>query len=341
MNIHKTTDIYTDLNGLKNLKQTAVKDSQAALPEAARQFEAVMITMMMKSLRETGVEDPLFSSEAEKSYRDMYDQQLGLELSKGRGIGVAESIVRQMQQTHQSPQPLSANKEETAALKMPERRFFQRTTSHREAENHKLSVKPMQQDLQIHKIKEDNYLTGYFSSPQDFVEKLWPMAEKAADKLGVTADVIISQAALETGWGKHIIHSGENSSFNLFNIKAGHGWDGERIEKSSIEFIEGQSIQKKSDFRSYDSLEQSFEDYVLFLKENPRYQAIFDKNEDQQNNKDRLLHASKESNKETNKENYIEKLQKAGYATDPIYSKKVLQVLNSDVIQNQIKIASK
>ncbi|MCU7835537.1 MAG: flagellar assembly peptidoglycan hydrolase FlgJ [gamma proteobacterium symbiont of Taylorina sp.] len=322
-----TTEVYTDLNSLQNLKQSAVKDAQAALPEAARQFEAVMITMMMKSMRETGMEDPLFSSEAEKSYRDMYDQQLGLELSKGRGIGVAESIVRQMQQGSQSPLQEKTSREEAAVLKMPGRRFFQDHYSH----------KPLQENVPVHKLKEDKKLTGSFESPEDFVKKLWPMAEKAADKLGVNADVIISQAALETGWGKHIIRAGENSSFNLFNIKAGRGWDGDQMEKSSIEFIEGKAIQKKSDFRSYDSLEQSFADYVHFIKDNPRYSAVFNK-KDKQDNTEQLLH---DQQGVQSSENYIEILQKAGYATDPAYSDKILQLLNSDVIQNQVKYQSK
>jgi len=90
------SDIYTDLNGLQKLKNSARKDSQAAIPEVAKQFEALMITMMVKNLRKTGMEDPMFKSQAMDSYQDMYDQQLGLELSKGQGIGFAKAIAEQI-----------------------------------------------------------------------------------------------------------------------------------------------------------------------------------------------------------------------------------------------------
>ena len=358
-----SADIYTDLSHLNNLKQTAIKDSQAALPEAARQFEAVMITMMMKSLRQDGMEDPLFNSQAEESYRDMYDQQLGLELSKGRGIGLAESIVQQMRLQEGSPRVKTDEAGQLSGqLKMPMQGSFNGTShqavssletikqvstslssDNQAAETHNISVnssavqvfKTDEPEIQSAETIYGEVVNGQFDSPQNFVEKLWPMAEKAAEKLGVTADVIISQAALETGWGKHIISTGKNSSFNLFNIKANPGWTGERMEKSSMEFVQGRAIQQKSDFRAYSSLEESFEDYVSFLKENPRYQSIFatqlNTTQTSDLSSEQLLHDTQYQSKSS----YIEELQKAGYATDPAYAKKVLNVLNSDVIQAQ------
>ncbi len=360
-----SADIYTDLSHLNNLKQTAIKDSQAALPEAARQFEAVMITMMMKSLRQNGMEDPLFSSQAEESYRDMYDQQLGLELSKGRGIGLAESIVQQMQQQEGKSRVKTNDAEQVGReFRVPRQRDSYRTSNEdvlspeivtQVSINNALKNPPFDNnnssmnhtEVQVFKVESSaikssetmsrEVLNGQFDSPQDFVEKLWPMAEKAAEKLGVTADVIISQAALETGWGKHIITTGKNSSFNVFNIKANHDWAGERMEKSSLEFVQGRAIQQKSDFRAYSSLEESFEDYVSFLKENPRYQSIFtsQSNIAQTSNfsSEQLLHDTQYQSKSS----YIEELQKAGYATDPAYAKKVLNVLYSDVIQAQVQ----
>ncbi|MCK5665941.1 MAG: glucosaminidase domain-containing protein, partial [Thiotrichaceae bacterium] len=159
--------------------------------------------------------------------------------------------------------------------------------------------------------------------------------------LGVTADVIVSQAALETGWGKHIISTDKISSFNMFNIKANREWNGERMEKTSIEFIQGKALRQKSDFRAYASLEQSFSDYVSFLKESPRYQSIFNAGQFNDTNGEQLFHEMPYQLKST----YIEKLQQAGYATDPAYAEKVLNVLKSDVIQaqvqNQTKIAAK
>lgn len=334
-----TTDIYTDLNGLQNLKQTAIKDSQAALPEAARQFEAVMITMMLKNLRKTGMEDAIFKSQAEDSYRDMYDQQLGLELSKGQGIGVARSIIRQLEAQQSGQHSLehsSGTDDETAAvLTMPQRRVFpdnyarlSHTTIQDESTDLQTQVETASIEATAKHANINNPAASMqFESPKHFVEKLWPLAEKAAEKLGVSAEVILSQSALETGWGKHILYEGEQSSRNLFNIKANHGWNGKQMEKSSIEFLQGKAVQQKSAFRVYDSLQQSFDDYVSYLQTNPRYQKVLDK----ASSAEQKLHDS----------SYIKALHKAGYATDPSYADKVLNVINSEVMQNQLKLALK
>ena len=353
-NMNTTTDIYTDLNGLQNLKQTAVKDSLAALPEAARQFEAVMITMLMKNLRKTAMEDPIFNSQAEDSYRDMYDQQLGLELSKGQGIGVAQSIILQLRAQQLKAQQLSAQQlnaqqsvetdnESGKVLTMPKRQVFpdyysKISQDNKQNENHGLqnntdfqapddSVKAVIAYADITKPGAQLH----FDSPAHFVKKLWPLAEKAAEKLGVSTEVILSQAALETGWGKHIINNGTESSHNLFNIKANPGWNGKQIAKSSMEFIQGQSLQQKSAFRAYDSLQQSFDDYVNFLQNNPRYKKVLDNIAQPEQQLRQKTHDSQQDS------TYIKALHHAGYATDPYYSDKVLKILNSEVIQNQLQ----
>lgn len=348
------SDIYTDLNALHRLKNSARKDSQAAIPEVAKQFEAVMISMMIKNLRKTGMEDPIFKSQAMDSYRDMYDQQLGMELSKGEGIGFAKAIAEQIkyqsanQQTNQQANH-SATPLADRALTMPQRRHFPDyyapvVSSAESSPAESLSADSLVADslatnsFQTKEIQQTH--SDGFNSPQEFVQKLWPLAENAAQKLGVSAEMILSQAALETGWGKHVVSDRNNSSYNLFNIKAGQSWSGERVEKVSMEFIADhkqqlKSIQQKSDFRSYASYAQSFDDYVDLVKNNSRYSTFINNSPEEMNKPEQSLHDKL----------YIRGLHKAGYATDPDYSDKVLRVLNSEAIQsqrlNQIKLASK
>ena len=309
-----TAELYTDLNGLKNLKASARKDAKAALPEVARQFEAVMISMMIKNLRKTGMEDPIFNSQAMESYRDMYDQQLAMDLSKGPGIGLAEAIVRQLQhQKGMANTDTVLAKERT--MVMPERRNFpDHYTRYTEAED----IKTPEVQIQDSTVQK---LSSEFKSPEHFVEKLWPLAKQTARKLGVNPEVILSQAALETGWGKYVISKDNQSSFNLFNIKAGEDWQGDRMEKVSMEYIGGRAIQQKSDFRAYDSFEQSFADYADFIQNNPRY--------------------GMKSEQSLHDETYIKRLHQAGYATDPNYTQKIMRVLGSDAIQNITKVALK
>ncbi len=161
------------------------------------------------------------------------------------------------------------------------------------------------------KYKEIN-----FTSPKEFVEKLWPMAEKAARDLGVNTELLLSQAALETGWGQSIVKNSQTNSYNLFNIKADSRWHGERINKLSLEYENNKTVNKNSYFRVYESLQDSFNDYVNFIKSNPRYEK-----------------AVQNTN---NPEQYLHGIHKAGYATDPEYVEKIIKVMNSNHIKNKL-----
>lgn len=146
-----------------------------------------------------------------------------------------------------------------------------------------------------------------FSSPQDFVATMLPMAEKAAEKIGVDARYLVAQAALETGWGKSIIRQQDgSSSHNLFGIKTHNTWDGESARVLTTEYKGGKAVKEAASFRAYDSFSHSFEDYVSFLQNNGRYQKAL--------------------NATDNPERFVRELQQAGYATDPNYARKISQI---------------
>jgi len=145
-------------------------------------------------------------------------------------------------------------------------------------------------------------------SKGDFVEKLWPWAMEAAKRLGLKPQALIAQAALETGWGQHLMRKTDGSpSNNLFGIKADKRWGGDRVSVDTLEFEQGVSVKKRAHFRSYDSFRQSFEDYVNFLQSSPRYRGA--------------LSATADTGR------YFTALQEAGYATDPEYARKIEAVL--------------
>lgn len=159
------------------------------------------------------------------------------------------------------------------------------------------------------------------STPESFVMMLKPHAEKAAAELQINPDVLIAQVALETGWGKHVIHDREGgNSFNLFNIKATGQWQGDKVNVSTLEYRDGIAANEKADFRKYTDYSESFSDYVRLLKNNPRYQQVLEAG--------------------TNSSAYAEALQSAGYATDPHYAKKIKQLLNSDALKSVGEVAS-
>ena len=148
-----------------------------------------------------------------------------------------------------------------------------------------------------------------FSSPAEFIATMLPMAEKAAKRLGVEPRFLVAQAALETGWGKSLIKQKDGSnSHNLFGIKA-TGWEGESAKVTTTEYVNGKATKQVAGFRAYDSFEQSFNDYVRMLENNDRYKPAI-----------QVASAS------GNSERFVNELQRAGYATDPQYARKINQI---------------
>ncbi|OLF54851.1 flagellar assembly peptidoglycan hydrolase FlgJ [Pseudomonas chlororaphis] len=146
-----------------------------------------------------------------------------------------------------------------------------------------------------------------FSSADEFVATMLPMAQQAADRIGVDARYLVAQAALETGWGKSVMRQQDgSSSHNLFGIKAGSSWKGDQARAITSEFKNGQMVKETAAFRSYASYQDSFHDLVTLLQSNNRYQEVL-KSAD-------------------NPEQFVRELQKAGYATDPDYASKISQI---------------
>lgn len=149
-----------------------------------------------------------------------------------------------------------------------------------------------------------------FSSQDEFVATMLPMAEAAAKRIGIDPKYLVAQAALETGWGKSVMRAEDgSSSHNLFGIKAGKSWQGGQARAITSEFRDGAMVKETAQFRSYDSYQDSFHDLVTLLQSNDRYKDVV-KSAD-------------------NPERFVRELQKAGYATDPNYANKISQIANS------------
>lgn len=160
------------------------------------------------------------------------------------------------------------------------------------------------------------------SDPVSFIQSLLPSAEKAAAALGLEPLALIAQAALETGWGQRMFKNsdGQNSN-NLFGIKAQANWQGKVAVVDTLEYREGVAQKEKARFRAYDSAEQSLHDYVDLIQSNPRYQSA-------------LAVAS-------DTKAYFQRLQAAGYATDPNYAQKILSVMEGSSFKEVRKLLGK
>jgi flagellar protein FlgJ len=298
---------FFDLGDLNALRQDALKsggDQQAsneALKKAAEQFESIFTQMLMKSMRKANeaMEDKNspFNSSGVKFFQEMHDQQLSLELSKKGSLGLADLIVKQLSPNVDGYKPSSVLRND-AQLPM------QKPTSEQLPEFIRRQPEIATEVAKSEKADEQ----PRFDSPESFISEMWEHAKTAAQKIGLNPAVMIAQAALETGWGKHVIAKQDGgSSFNLFNIKADRAWQGEHAKKMTLEFEQGLPVQKHASFRAYESIKDSINDYVDFLQSNPRYSQAL-------NNTDKP-------------EQYLDELQQAGYATDPNYAEKIKNVL--------------
>jgi len=331
--IAQPQDVYTDLNSLQSINAIGREDKGEALRKVAEQFESMFVKMMMKSMRDANKvfqEDSIMHSPQEDFYQQMYDDQLSVSLTGKQGMGLADVIYRQLNQEYGDPE----GRKEVKWQPLDDRRKnFSHAIDFNQIEKKNTQLKPKKEQTGfeidasfVNKAEKDTAPAKQvdklqtFASPEAFIETLYPAAQKVAKEMGVSPQAIVSQAALETGWGKFVIH-GENSqgeqenSFNFFGIKADSRWSGEKVSVTTHEYRDGQRVTEKADFRSYPSIEAGLKDYADFLQAQ-RYE--------------KAMAAG------TDIEQYAKELQQAGYATDPKYAQKITRIANSELMQQTL-----
>ncbi len=313
LNAHNA-DVYTDFNGLAKLKAQARKESPEALKEAAKQFEAIFLNNILKGMRQAKLAEGALDNDQSKFYSDMYDQQLAVHLAGKPGVGLADLIVKQLSPDKPDGEKRSIQDEmnhvvgATKSLTGSGQASI-RAYSYRDRPLNEMIEIPFESEADA--LQSDRNLPIH--SVEEFIRQLQPYAQQAAAELGVEPKALLAQAALETGWGRSLIKNGNGSnSFNLFNIKADKAWHGNQARVSTLEFEQGVAKKVNAGFRSYRSYQESFHDYVSFIKSNPRYA-------------DALKNAG-------NAEQYMRELQQAGYATDPKYADKVMSIYQGNAM---------
>jgi peptidoglycan hydrolase FlgJ len=299
-----------DANSLNNLKQAAKENSPEAIKGVAKQFEAIFMNMMLKSMREaSSSEDNPFDNEQSRTFTSMLDQQLSSNLSS-KGLGLADVLVRQlsksnyaatdsMEQTVTDKPSTSGLSQQggTALISNPLSPNATRAVEHK--------TLPIDNTPAANKIFNNRPLGDNSSEFQNRMER---HAEAASQATGVPAHLMLGQAALESGWGKREIKAADGTpSNNLFGIKATGNWDGKVVEATTTEYINGVKIKRIEKFRAYDSYADSFKDFAIMMRNNPRYEKVIAN-----------LH---------DVNGYAQAMQKAGYATDPHYASKLASVI--------------
>lgn len=244
-----TGKLAVDVKDVGSLRRAAKENSPEALKETAKQFEALFMNMVLKSMREASPQDGLFDNQQSKMYTSMLDQQFSQTMAS-RGVGLAEVLIRQLSST-------------VGGQEMP---------------MEDASPMPALEGIASPKAGAAEVARGDASQPahiRAFQEKLGAHAEEASRLTGIPARFMLGQAALESGWGKReIMHADGSTSHNLFGIKATGNWTGRVVEATTTEYVNGMPQTRVEKFRAYDSYAESFRDYASLLKNNPRYQGV-------------------------------------------------------------------
>ena len=267
-----------DVRGLDSLRHGAARDPKSAVREAAKQFEALFMQEIMKSMRATTMSSGLADNQATQLGTEMLDAQMATKMA-GLPGGLADLIARQLErQMGLAPGPIPSTARANSSLPL---------------------VSPPDSTPRIPE-----------KSAAGFVDQHTGAAGRAEAATGIPAAFMLSQAALETGWGKREITAADGTpSNNLFGIKAGAGWKGAVAEVMTTEYIDGKAQRVMQKFRAYASYAESFSDYARLMKDSPRYQGVLAAGADAKG--------------------FARGLQRAGYATDPAYADKLARVINT------------
>lgn len=322
-NLDLNAKLALDVQSVDSLRLQAKNDPKEAVKSAAKQFEALFLNILFKSMREATPDDSLFDSEQSKMFTQMLDQQMAQKIATtGKGLGLAESLTQQLMRSYDKTVPPAAVEDgkeqkglplnkEVAPFLLPSGAAKAMPLPRQNAE-----AQPMPLDHSGLPAAPAAPSAGS-DTPKDFVSRMWPHAVEAGQALGVPPHFLIAQAALESGWGKAELRGADGKpSFNLFGIKAGAGWKGGVVQAATTEYVNGQAQARTDSFRAYGSYGEAFRDYASLLANNPRYAAVLGKASDPQS--------------------FAQELQKAGYATDPMYANKLSRILGSNAFRNAL-----
>lgn len=285
--------------------------ANADIEQAAKQFESLFVNMMLKSMRAATAsltEDNYLSSRHVEMHQEMLDQQYASELASAGGIGLAEVIVRQMSSSPPSPSmevnPLPPSPHSRAGFGRPDAAPETRSSSLEGEQASGVTSAPAPAQA----TGAEKERAPLFGSAQAFVDKVGQAVREAVADVPLPPVAILAQAALETGWGKHVPGNEEGSSHNLFGIKADSRWSGPTVELNTQEFVSGRMVTISDAFRAYESIAEGVRDYVRFITESERYTEA--------------VSVSQEPKR------YADALAKAGYATDPAYADKLKALID-------------
>jgi flagellar protein FlgJ len=244
--------LATGTAGLDRLRLAANTNPKGAIKEAAKQFEALFMQQLMKSMRDSTMASGMLDNQGSEMATGMLDSQYATKLS-GLPGGLADAIARQLERLS-SPNSGA----DPTQVQVPSGK-----------------ARPVKVQAEAAPVPATAAGAPASGKAQDFVQAHTAAAERVAAESGIPAAFMLGQAAHETGWGKRNIKDDQGrESNNLFGIKAGANWNGPTVTATTTEVIDGRAVKVKARFRAYASAEESFRDYANLIGNNSRYAGV-------------------------------------------------------------------
>ncbi|MDH2299085.1 flagellar assembly peptidoglycan hydrolase FlgJ [Cobetia sp. 29-18-1] len=364
-----------DTQGLASLKGAASSGGerqQEALEESARQFEALMLNMMLKQMRSATEKSALTGSQQQEMMTSMLDQQLSQQLaSVGDGIGLSKILIQQLSSSTATGTDTKMSTDSNTTFPgaiSPSEAADGESVAEQGADgwlsavgltleggaaregDWQAAVETRAADevagfmAMLDTLAPGDTARGVYAelpmattgkedvsdtvSPvavtemaalseqqrrqpenvQRFVAEFGPAAQAASRESGLPAELILAQAALETGWGQRRIHTEVGTdSHNLFGIKAGSSWQGDSTTVLTTEYRDGRRMRLEDSFRVYPDQASALRDHAALLTGAQRYAHV---------------------TRSPDAESAARALQEAGYATDPHYADKLISIMS-------------
>jgi len=316
--------LASDVQSAHSLKGLLRSNKEAGIKEAAQQFEALFLQIMLKSMRETTAQDGLMDSDASRFFTGMLDEQLAKNVSRQGGLGLAKMLEEQLSRRINGAGDTIATEESMMGNMVESSRSA--TIAGRSFAG--LPVNAMQNlvaamdrasvahQTSVNQPETRGRVDEQSMTPREFARSMWPHAVEASRRTGIPPQFLIAHAALESGWGRRDIRNADGSpSHNLFGIKATGNWQGKSVVVTTTEYVDGVAQKERASFRSYNSYGDAFTDYARLLADNPRYGAVIGSQ---------------------NGTEFARRLQQAGYATDPKYAEKLSAIIDGATLRQAL-----
>lgn len=309
-----------DVQAAQDLRSQLKQNPREGLKAAAQQFETLFLQMVLKSMRDTVPTDGLLQSDQTRFYNGLLDQQMAQDMAgSGKGVGFARLIEQQLGRQLAPEAGAGADAGDAVAD----------LTAILAGKGLPLDM-PVAGRLQYRDVPSALPTSAAYAatpaarpaaqampeSAREFVSQVWPHAVEASRSTGIPPQFLVAHSALESGWGKSEIRRPDGSNaHNLFGIKAGASWQGETVDVTTTEYVDGQPQKMVEKFRAYGSYAEAFRDYAGLLRNNPRYAAVIGSQDGTE---------------------FARKLQQAGYATDPQYADKLSRIINGPTLRQAL-----